>query len=195
MLGIFLDTEANGLNPHVHVVLEIACKIVDLTNGAEKASFEALVRPSHEAWALSDPESLQVTGFTWEEAQRGQECSDVARQIIELFTRHKIRRKEAVFICQNPSFDRVFFTQIVSVEQQEALKWPYHWLDLASMHWALALQGARQRGEPLPWQTGLSKDSIAGRYGIAPEGKPHRAMNGVRHLMACYAAVVGWVGK
>ena len=33
MLGIFLDTETNGLNPFVHSVLEIAFKIINLSNG------------------------------------------------------------------------------------------------------------------------------------------------------------------
>jgi DNA polymerase-3 subunit epsilon/oligoribonuclease len=32
----------------------------------------------------------------------------------------------------------------------------------------------------------LSKDAIAARLGLPPEEKPHRALNGVAHLLACY---------
>ncbi len=36
----------------------------------------------------------------------------------------------------------------------------------------------------------LSKDQIAEYFGISAEEKPHRAMNGVEHLIKCYRAVV-----
>jgi DNA polymerase-3 subunit epsilon/oligoribonuclease len=32
----------------------------------------------------------------------------------------------------------------------------------------------------------LSKDSIARDLGLEPEDKPHRAMQGVKHLVKCY---------
>ena len=58
-------------------------------------------------------------------------------EIIQIFQDHKIARGTAVFICQNPAFDRNFFAQLIDVYTQEQMHWPYHWLDFASMFWAL----------------------------------------------------------
>ena len=43
--------------------------------------------------------------------------------------------------------------------------------------------------------SGLSKDKIAGAFALASEEKPHRARNGVNHLLLCYEAVVGFPEK
>ena len=100
--------------------------------------------------------------------------------MILCFDKFKIKRGDAAFICQNPSFDRAFFCQLIDSDKQELLNWPYHWLDLASMYWATSLKQGR-----LPWETGFSKDRIAAVYQIGPEKKPHRAINGVDHLLSC----------
>ncbi len=193
MLGIFLDTETNGLNPRTHHVLEIAYNILDLETGEIRESYETTVQQSEEAWNGSDPNSLKVNGFTWERVAAGIPLKQVEEEILESFRRWPIRRKEAVFICQNPSFDRAFFSQLIPVELQEHLRWPYHWLDLASMHWAVALERTKQhRGSLLPWEIGFSKDQIASYYRLPEEAKPHRAINGVEHLILCYQAVVGF---
>jgi oligoribonuclease len=192
LLGIFLDTETNGLNPKKHRIVEIAFQIVDVLNGDVRDSFESLVSTTPEEWKNSDPVSLQVNGFTWEEASKGLSPSVVGSKIQESFARNGIKRGEAVFICQNPSFDRVFFSQLIDTDVQEKLLWPYHWLDLASMYWVEALkQGASGMGN-YPWETGLSKDKIAVTYSLPREAQPHRAMNGVKHLLLCYKAVVGF---
>ena len=135
MLGIFLDTETNGLNAQRHRILEIAFQLLDVSTGKVKDRFHALIAQSPEDWERSDPESLKVTGFTWEEVSKGQKRAAAAAEIKELFARWGIKRGEAVFICQNPSFDRAFFSQLIDPETQELLLWPYHWLDLASMFW------------------------------------------------------------
>ncbi len=194
MLGIFLDTEANGLNPKKHKIIEIAYQLIDLFSGELKDSFHSTVSMSSEDWEKSDPESLQVNGFKWEEIERGQNASEVGRQIQASFAKNKIKRGEAVFICQNPSFDRVYFSQLVDPDLQEKLLWPYHWLDLASMYWSEAMKkGALGTGK-YPWQTGFSKDKIARAYQLAAEEQPHRAMNGVKHLFLCYQTIVGFPG-
>ncbi|MBX7065599.1 MAG: 3'-5' exonuclease [Parachlamydiales bacterium] len=192
MIGVFLDTETNGLNSQIHKILEIAFKIVDLTNGEFKEEFQTLIAQPIEAWEKSDQESLRINGFTWNEVSKGKTSRHVSQTIIDIFTRHGIRRKKAVFICQNPSFDRVFFSQLIDPDTQELLSWPYHWLDLASMYWALSMNKAKLKMGPLPWETGFSKDLIAQQYALPGEEKPHRAMNGVRHLLLCYQAVVGF---
>lgn len=192
MLGVFLDSETNGLNPRLHRIVEIAFKIVDLLNGEVKEEFQAVLSLTEEEWGKSDPTSLQVNEFSWEEVKGGALSSLVAQEIIQIFQKWNIQRKKAVFICQNPSFDRVFFSHLIDPTQQEQLNWPYHWLDLASMHWALAMEKAKKHQGPLPWEIGYSKDLIASFYQIPPERKPHRAMNGVTHLLSCYQAVVGF---
>ena len=193
MLGIFLDTETNGLSPFKHKVIEIAFKIMDLETAAIKASYESILFQTYDEWQNSDIESLQINGFNWEDVSYGKKREDVSLEIQESFLKAGIERKNAVFICQNPSFDRAFFAQCVDTELQEKKRWPYHWLDLASMYWAVALQQKKvDSSTPYPWDTGISKDSIATHYKIAAEKKPHRAMNGVDHLISCYRAVIGF---
>jgi oligoribonuclease len=192
MLGVFLDSETNGLNVHVHKILEIAFKIVDLKSGHIQDEYQTLVHQSFEAWEKSDPESLRINGFSWEEVKSGATPRQTAQQIIDLFAKWNIRRKEAVFICQNPSFDRAFFSQLIDPDTQELLSWPYHWFDLASMFWAISMDMAKKNQGPPPWELHFSKDAIAAHYHLPTEEKPHRAMNGVNHLMLCYKAVVGF---
>ena len=195
MIGVFLDTETNGLNSQIHRVVEIAFKIVDLSTGELKEEYQTLVAQPIEVWEKSDQGSLRVNGFKWDEVSKGKPPRHVSQTIIDIFTQFKIRRKKAVFICQNPSFDRVFFSQLIDADTQELLSWPYHWLDLASMYWAIMLHKKRETQGPLPWETGVSKDLIASQYKLPKEAKPHRAMNGVNHLILCYEAVVGFPEK
>lgn len=193
MLGIFLDSETNGLNILKHKIIEIAFKILDISTGQSIEEFQSVISISPHDWAKSDPESLKVNGFAWEEILlHGVSTPEVASHIIACFTRNKIQRGQAVFICQNPSFDRAFFSQLIDPDEQEKMLWPYHWLDLASMYWCQAMQLHKSSQAPLPWQTGLSKDKIANTFHLASEEKPHRAMNGVNHLILCYKAVVGF---
>lgn len=192
MLGVFLDTETNGLNSQIHKILELAYKIVDLRDGSLKSEYQAVIAQPIEAWEKSDPESIRINGFTWHEISQGKTASQVSQHVIDNFAAHEIRRKKAVFICQNPSFDRTYFSQLINPDTQELLNWPYHWLDLASMFWAVAMDKAKKTQEPFPWDTGLSKDLIASRYKLPAEAKPHRAMNGVAHLLLCYTTIVGF---
>lgn len=187
MLGIFLDTETSGLNPLRHAVLQVAYKILNIETGQCLHAYEATLHHPKEVWDRSNPESLKVTGFTWDQNCKGEDPHLVAEKIIADFSQFNIGRKNAVFICQNPSFDRAFFSQLIDPDLQESLGWPYHWLDLASMFWALNIQKGNA-----PWETGVSKDRIASFYRLPPENKPHRAMNGVEHLLQCYEAVVGF---
>lgn len=195
MLGIFLDTETNGLNPQKHRILEIAFQIVDVFTGDVKESFQSLISLTTDEWKKSDPESLKVNGFQWEETTKGSSPEAAGKKIQEIFTKNGIKRGNAVFICQNPSFDRVFFSQLIDTDFQEKLLWPYHWLDLASMYWAEAMRKGKSGRGNYPWETGYSKDKIAVTYQLPREAQPHRAMNGVKHLLLCYEHVVGFVNR
>lgn len=192
MLAIFLDSETNGLNAKKHRLLEIAFKIIDVETGELKEQFCSTVALTQLEWEQSDPNSLQVNGFTWAELANAPSAQTVADQIIHLFAKHEIKRGKAVFICQNPSFDRVFFSQLIDSDQQEALLWPYHWLDLASMFWSKSVLLAKTTTTQLPWKSGYTKDKIARTMRLPPEEKPHRALNGTNHLLLCYEAVVGF---
>ncbi len=192
MLGIFLDTETNGLNPFVHRVLEIAFKIVDLKTGQVIDMYNATVKQSLDAWKMSDPMSLKVNGFTYGMMESGVSPDKAAMEITNILQKNQINRGTAVFICQNPSFDRIFFSQLISPDIQEQFKWPYYWLDFASMYWAEAMREGKNTGDRLPWNTGFSKDKIASVYKLPPEANPHRAMNGVDHLLLCYGRVIGF---
>ena len=190
MLGIFIDIEATGLDPTRHRVLEIAIKIIDLSDGTLKESYESVVSQPQDVWKASDPESLAVNGFTWEMLGTGKAEDVVADEIIALFGKHEIRRQHAVFIGQNSSFDRAFFAQLVHVYDQEKKDWPYHWLDLASMYWGLRMRTFIKEGQAIPQRFSISKNDIAKHFGIGPEERPHRAMNGVDHLLECYQSLV-----
>lgn len=194
MLGIFLDQETTGLDSFTHRVVEIACRVVDLSTGHCLASYEAVVSQGDSVWQARDLGAIEINGFTQEELRRGKTEAEIGKEIIELFTRLGIKRSYAAFICANPSFDRPFFSQIVPTYTQERLNWPYHWLDLASMYWALECVKIKELGARLPESVVLSKDSIATKLALPKEQKPHRAMQGVEHLLLCYTALVGFPG-
>ncbi len=188
MLLIFLDTETTGLNPDKHRTLEIAYKVVDGRADKVILSYESIVSQTAEVWAEADPYSLQVNGFTWEETLKGRSERVVASEILNDLNRLGLGQKEGVFICQNPSFDRAFFAQIVNTDLQVHNGWPYHWLDLASMYWGVQVKQNPDFLQHLK-EGALSKNSIARHYGLPSEESPHRAVNGVDHLMACYRAL------
>lgn len=192
MLGVFLDIETNGLDPFVHIPLEIACKIVDLKRGTLLSEYERVIRSSESDWSHCDSYSLLVNGFRKDEILSGVPKEVVSKEIQELFLTCNIRRGNAFFICQNPSFDRPFFGKIISAYKQEELLWPYHWLDLASMFWAKVLVTEQVVHE---FNLNVSKDTIAGRLGLPSEERPHKAMNGVNHLLACYSELLGYPSK
>ena len=176
-----------------HKVLEIAFKIVDVLTGEILDAHQATLAISPAQWSQSDPESLKINGFSWLDIQnRGVPLEKVSKEIIDCFVKNQIKRGSAVFICQNPSFDRAFFAQLVDPDTQEKALWPYHWLDLASMFWVMAIKRKELKNGMWPWESGLSKDKIAAAFQLPNEDKPHRAMNGVDHLILCYRAVTGF---
>lgn len=192
MLGIFLDIETTGLDASRHAAVDIAFRILDLSTGKEVHSYQSIISQPEEVWKKADPSSLQINGYTWEKVQTGKPPEVVRADVLDIFQKAQIQRGQAVFICQNPAFDRGFFSQIVEVYTQEKLNWPYHWLDFASMYWALLCQQAKEGKIALPQTINLSKNAIGKTHDIPPEEIPHRAFNGVDHLILCYRTVVGF---
>lgn len=185
MLGIFLDLETTGLNYKYHRTIEIAFQIINLHTNTILDEYSQIVFQPLKIWRLSNPESLRVNGFSWKMLSSGKPESEVQNEIMTYFKKHRILRGNAVFICQNPSFDRIFFSQIIDPDLQEQAKWPYHWLDLASMHWGIEVLYKQKN----PNETTVTKNEIARFYGIKEEPAPHRALQGVKHLVACYQAI------
>lgn len=188
MLAIFLDIEATGLDFFQHRAIDIALKIVDLSTGEVKGTYQSVIKQSEEVWERRDPVSMAVNGYVWETVVKGKFPSEIREEIIALFSKFGIAKGSAFYICQNPAFDRGFFSQIIDLYTQEKLKWPYHWLDLASMYFALVVHAKTS----LPETINLSKNEIASVYHLPPESTPHKAINGVDHLILCYEAVVGF---
>lgn len=187
MFAIFLDIETTGLDPQKHMAIDIAFEVHDMQKGCI-CFYQSLIKCSEEEWKRSDPASLAFNGYTFEDCLKGKEKERIAQEILDLFKSFNIQRENAVFICQNPAFDRMFFAKIIDFSLQERSKLPYHWLDLGSMVWALSIQtGVKKQGEA--FSIPLSKNAIAQAYGIPPEEEPHHAMGGVKHLVKCYQKV------
>jgi len=191
MLAVFLDIETTGLDFLRHKPIDIALHVVDVSKGKKLKCYQALIAQSEEVWKQSDPISLAVNGYTFEQISLGKQPSVVALEIKEILTSLQVERGKAVFICQNPAFDRGFFTQLIDVYTQESLQWPYHWLDFASMYWALLVKKNVAEGKTFPDNISLSKNQIAKVYHLPEEASPHRAISGVEHLMLCYQVALG----
>lgn len=191
MQAIFLDIETTGLDCTRHSPIDVALQVVDMTTRQRKASYQSLIKQPQRAWDLADPTSLLINGYTFDQISNGKEPSIAGKEVIDLFTSLGVERGKSVFICQNPAFDRGFFMQLVDVYTQEKLHWPYHWLDFASMYWSLLFKQTMHLNTKFPEQLNLSKNEIAKVYNLPEETTPHRAMQGVEHLMACYQAVFG----
>lgn len=192
MRGIFLDIETTGLDPVRHRAIDVAFKLIDLSTGRELGSYQSLIKIEPFEWEQKDPYSIEINGYKWEEIASGIPLFQVQQEIVKKFKGWRVKRGEDVFICQNPSFDRSFFAHMVPVYTQEELNWPYHWLDFASMYWAKLVEKAERSKEILPSPLNLSKNAIARLFGLPEEGMPHKAINGVDHLILCYQAVVGF---
>lgn len=185
MLVIFLDTETTGLDPEKHLPIEIAYKVLDLSTHQFLLSYESYIAISREAWADADPDSIKIHQFSYEQLLAGKTLKTICAEMTSDFNHLPLKEKSGVFLCQNPSFDRAFVNQIVSVDLQKEYHWPYHWLDLASMFWSYL----HIKNDPLLKNLSenlLKKDQIANFLNLPEETTPHRAMNGVNHLIQCY---------
>ena len=191
MKAIFLDIETDGLDPDIHLALEIAVVGVDLHNMSCMFEYSSFIHCSENHWDMhSDPEALKYNGITFNDVKDAKRPHQVSGDLVELFLSYELDKTNSIFICQNPSFDRAFFPQIMSHETQRELDLPYHWLDLASMYWAKSVNPKKPvNGHNSPRTVPMSKDAIAKYLGLPSEEKPHKALNGVKHLIDCYKAI------
>lgn len=191
MKGIFLDIETNGLDYIKNDAIEICVCIYDLHDMTCISEYYSVIRCQEERWNNnSDKQALKINGITFDEVKNAQTTNEVCDELLILFLMHEINKNNSVFICQNPSFDRCFFNKIISVETQQAIDLPYHWIDLASMYFMKNIACEELKALSLKSAIPCSKDAIANFYGLPIEEKPHRAKNGVKHLIECYNALV-----
>lgn len=188
MRGVFVDIETTGFNFRKHVPLDIAVSIVDLSDRTVIATYSSLITCTAHAWSYADDDALRVNGYDIDNHFPSKCAFDVGIEIENFLNKHEIEKGKAFFICQNPSFDKLFFGMIVDLFSARNRNLPYHWLDLASMFW-VKFYGSCY---PTPIELSLSKDSIAEHFDIAPEERPHKALNGVAHLIECYRRVSCW---
>lgn len=189
MKALFLDTETSGLDPKKNLLLEIALVYLDLHDFSRIFSYSSVVFYQEKTFTKkSDINSLKINGFSYQDVKNGICVSRVKHEILYLINSFELNKQNSVVVCQNPSFDRSFFSQLLSVEDQKKINFPYHWLDLASMFWCKYVF-PKISVDP-NYSCSLSKDSIARNFGVFPEESPHRAMNGVNHLIECFQHVV-----
>ena len=174
---IFLDIETTGLDPAKDVPLEIAIMILNADDLSQIYSAEYLIKQDGVKLDKLGNIGTSVHGIDRRDLNEAYNPYQIFLAVNDAFTFMKISKDNAVFVCQNPSFDRQFFNQIFPEEYRISEGWPYHWLDLASMFWIT---------EQLPEYMLLSKDNIAVKLDIPVEVKPHKAMQGVKHLIRCY---------
>lgn len=187
MLVIFLDTETTGLDPGVHRPLEIAFKVREAGTKELLASYSTLIYQPPAVRQAANPNSSAIHGISWDEVEGGKSEKRVGQEILELLQGLLIAKQGGFFLCQNPSFDRAFFNQLIAPELQQSERLPYHWLDLASMYWVYSLI---EHAHPVSREEDLSKDRIAAALKLPRERTPHRALDGVNHLIACYDALI-----
>jgi oligoribonuclease len=181
---IFFDIETNGLDPYLNVPLEIA--LICVEENKILFEYESVLRCSVENYILgSSPQALVTNGISWDDVKNAKPLEKASSDIIEFFLSHEIDRNNTVFISHNASFDKGFFYQIVSETTCEELNLPYHWLDLASMYFMFYYDWFRSQAYGRK-KIDLSKNSLADFYELGDEENPHRALNGVKHLMLCY---------
>lgn len=194
--GIFLDIETNGLDCDIHRSLEICVNIYDLHNMLCIGEYSSMIHCSEFEWDNEcDSKALEINGITYKDVEHAKMHREVCEDLVELFLSLEIDKTNSVFICQNPSFDRGFFNHIIPIEIQKELDLPYHWLDVASMYFIKNLVPQKINGRTVTYHPNIrlipcSKDAIASFYGLPIEGKPHRATNGVHHLIECYKAIL-----
>lgn len=190
MKGIFLDIETTGLDSKIHVPVDIAIIVVDMNNMSELLTYTTCITCEMKDLKKANKKALTLNGINPLCVWNGKGLRVVEGEILELFVKNNLNKSNSFFICQNPCFDRSFFSSIVPLARQDSFDFPYHWLDLASMFWSKVLVKELPSDSFFKNFSPLSKDFIASRLNIPLEPKPHIALNGANHLLACYRKLI-----
>lgn len=181
---VFVDIETTGLDFDRYVAIDVALVVVDYfesrSQGILKDVYSCCITCDAKDWDLADKSALKVNGYTRENHVNSKQNYIVGKEIEEFLVKHNIVQGKAFFICQNPSFDRPFFLQLMCHDEMVSLNLPYHWLDLASMYFFHHLSCT------VPQMVDVSKNAIAKSLNTSIERNPHKALNGALHLMICF---------
>ena len=160
--------ETTGLLPRFHESIEIGA--VKVTHDLlEISRFSMKLQPQFIERA--EPKALEINGDNakdWEDA----EDPGYAANAFQKFA------KDGILCAWNITFEYTFLTELFCGYGMVA-SMDYHRIDLPSIAWS-----------KIPGIDKLSLDAEGARFGMAPEVKPHRGLNGalyewqvLRHLL------------
>ena len=172
-LFVFIDTEATGLNPDKHELIEIAGVVVQIENPRDLLTynvveeFEYKIHP--ERIGDADPASLRVNHYDpsqWTNALTLAEAMELVGE----------KTEGAVMVAHNVSFDNAFIDKAFRISKIKN-KMHYHRLDTVSMAHAL-LQGNEDVDR-------LSLHSLCEYFGIT-QNTQHEALADARACFELY---------
>ena len=153
---IITDVETTGLNPRLHETIEIGAVKVD-HNLLELDRFDVKVKPYFIERA--EAKALEINGYNardWEYALEPWNATT-------LFSKFA---RDGILCAWNITFEYGFLEELFRTTQVFN-SMDYHRIDIPSIAWA-----------KFPGLDKIGLDAIGARFGLAPEVKPHRGING-----------------
>ena len=156
------DLELTGLDAQIHEIIELGLLVMDQKTLKVIDKFEVKIKPEHIKTAVR--KALEANGYNERDWKRAWPLKDA----LEIYAE---KTKNAIFLAQNAYSDWAFINEAF---KKSAVEDPldYHRLDLFSIGWS--------RRDRFPGLAKFSLSSMCKYFGIEPEPKPHRAMNGAK---------------
>lgn len=163
---VVLDVETTSLDPVRGSILEIgAVPLLDIG----VPPFEAECRP-HEG-ALIEPEALRVNGGKLEDLLRR------PRTEAEIVLEFRLWLARLPVAPMFAGFNVAFDVSFIAAALVRAIRLPHRTLDV---HAIVAAADLRSPIGPSAPAEGWSSDRVWQRYGLGPEPRPHRALEGAQ---------------
>lgn len=156
------DVETTGLDPSVHGIVEIACRIFDNHTFEVEKEFSYKIMP--EPGYVMDPKAQAVNGFS--EAEWKREGAVTLRVAMLNYTE---KTKDCVFMAFNAPFDLGF---LEAACKKTNLKMTTRW-------YPICLRAIAWFAMPHTGMFKWSMKEVCQKLGVPPEPDEHRAMNGV----------------
>lgn len=155
-----VDVETTGLDPRFHEIIEIGMVVFNARTFEIIDTFEMKVKPERPEDA--EPKALQVNGYNDEEWEEAGTLHDAMLMMAE-------KAEGAMFCAHNMVFDWGFLDE---AQRKTGIELPFgrHKLDLLTLAW-----GRIPHHKVFSW----SLKTICTYFGLPPEPKMHRALQGV----------------